>query len=316
MPTLSDLIKIRERLTTLPLDDMDAKDAVLLEEIAKISDGLKDLDTSHVIRLLKESVDLRSKALHQFRQSQIERVDHAIKEANWRYQKGSRDWCNAIEQQDDDQYKAFLKEYYPNDEESVFYCKNMMQAMSDWTDACLLYQMNDFKLADFLGFYPLYVVDKFKNDLINRLSDQSTAAHLRKIRVYTPDESYDCLPKEAMGMIVSRNHFTHTNRFFYDIELKLLASLLKPGGTLMFNFNDVETAEGALLVESKMRSYQTKTNLNEHLKSLGLEVVDWKRMRQARTTWVVAKKPGNKKTIKKAEMLGHIIKKKTNTLLT
>lgn len=288
---------------------MDAKDAALLSEVAKISDGLRDLDTSNVIRVLKESADLRSKALHQFRQSQLERVDHAIKEANWRYQKGSREWCNAIEHYDDNQYKAFLSEYYPNDEESVFYCKNIMQASCDWTDACLLYQMNDFNLEDFVGFYPLYIVDKFKNDLINKLSNLSIAGNLRKIRIYTPDESYDCLPKEAIGMIVSRNHFTHTNKFFYEIELKLLTSLLKPGGTLMFNFNDVETAEGALLVESKMRSYQTKTNLFKHLQSLGLEIVDWKRMLKARTTWVIAKKPGIKKTIKKAEMLGHIVKK-------
>lgn len=309
MLTLSDLFKVRERLVSLPLSETDARDTALLSEISKISDSLKDLDTAKIMKVLKESVDLKSSALRQFQQAQIGRVDNEIKKAHWRYQQASREWCNSIEHYDDDQYKDLLLGYYPNDEESISYCKGMIQSLGSWTDAGLLYQMNDFDLDDFRVFYPLYIVDRLKDDLVKRLSSVVSPSDMRKIRIYGPNESYDCLPKEAIGMIISRNHFTHTNKFFYEIELRLLASLLAPGGILTFNFNDVETSEGALLLESKMRSYQTKSNLNEHLQSLGLEIVNWTRMHKARTTWVHAKKPGIKKSCKKGEMIGRIVKK-------
>lgn len=309
MPTLSDLLKLRDRLQYLSIDLAHSRDTTLLKEVRQISDALRDLDTEGITKVIKDSIEFKTNALRHFQQSQIERINRSIAKSLHGYKKASRDWCNGIEHYDEHQYKEMLQTYYPNDEESITYVQKIVRTMGDWRDSCLLYQMNDFDQTDFLNFYPLYVVDRYKQDLIIKLSSLTTDAQMRKTRVYDTDEAYDCLPKGAFGMIISRNHFTHASRFMYDMELKFLSSLLKTGGMIMFNFNDVETPEGALLQESKMRSYQTKTELEQHLVDLGLEILEWTRLQKARTTWVLAKKPGIKTSIKRAEMLGHIIKK-------
>ena len=142
MPALSDLLKLRDRLKYLAIDNSHDRDLALLEEIGKISDALRDLDTAAITKVLRDSVNFKTNALLQFQESQIARIDRLIDKALHGYRKASREWCHAIEHYDEYQYKEMLDTYYPNDDESMEYIYKITRSTSDWRDISLLYQMN------------------------------------------------------------------------------------------------------------------------------------------------------------------------------
>jgi hypothetical protein len=117
------------------------------------------------------------------------------------------------------------------------------------------------------------------------------------------------LPHNQFGFIFCWNHFNYLPMPEIQKYLTDITTLLRPGGTCMFSFNDCETFHGAKHVEFGGVFYTTKTMIVKAVTDLGLEVTEsfsfetaWHNM-----SWIEVKKPGELTTIKAHQTLGLVM---------
>jgi hypothetical protein len=96
--------------------------------------------------------------------------------------------------------------------------------------------------------------------------------------------------------------------------LSSLIKLLRPGGTLMFSYNNCDLVESANLAESGYMTFVPKRKLNELCIELGYDIVQHYDLKNSDhqikyISWIEIKKPGELSTIKRAQAMGKILSK-------
>ena len=158
---------------------------------------------------------------------------------------------------------------------------------------------------------PLYIVDRHQEFLDSTLS-KFNEVYQRRLRTYLTgvhakrrEFDYSMLPQEQFGFIFAWNvvnfwPFQETKR-----ALTQCYNLLRPGGAMMFSFNNCDIVQCAESAESGYKSYLTKTLLNSIFDELGFEIIQY-RSTSVNVHWVEIKKPGALTTTKRHQALGKI----------
>jgi predicted SAM-dependent methyltransferase len=113
------------------------------------------------------------------------------------------------------------------------------------------------------------------------------------------------LPKNQFGFIFAWNvvNFWPYEETRYVLEQ--CYDLLRPGGSMMFSFNNCDVVQGAEYAETGFKSYLTPKLLNTIFQELGF-VVKHYRSTSVNVHWVEIRKPGVLTTIKRHQTLGRI----------
>ena len=159
---------------------------------------------------------------------------------------------------------------------------------------------------------PLYLIDRYQ-EFLDATKNKYPDQYKNRIRSYKinhgdlPDSDMSVLPQGQFNFIFSWNVF---NYFPLDYTTAFLISsmkLLRPGGIMVFSYNNCEDVDCAKFAEIGFCSWMPKTVLKNKILELGFEIINLST--QAGWHWAEIRKPGDLKTIKVHQSLGEIIRR-------
>jgi SAM-dependent methyltransferase len=158
---------------------------------------------------------------------------------------------------------------------------------------------------------PLYVADFFP-EFFNSALEQFPPLYQSRVRKYLIKNYYEIknLPVNQFGFIFSYNFFNYLS--LDTIKQYLLQSLnwLRPGGKIVFTYNNADLPAAASYAETYFMTYVPKSILVPMAESLGYETI-FSFDSEPAFSMIEFKKPGELKTIKASQTLGEI-KSKVN----
>jgi hypothetical protein len=112
------------------------------------------------------------------------------------------------------------------------------------------------------------------------------------------------LPTNQFGLIVAWNTFNNLPLSMCEQVLKQLLELLRPGGTLLFTYNDCDNAYNIRTFEQNFRQFTPGSILSRTAQDLGYNI----RFRtRSIHGWMELRKPGRLETIRGGQALGRVI---------
>lgn len=155
---------------------------------------------------------------------------------------------------------------------------------------------------------PLYITDVYQEFLDNALA-KYPAEYQRRVRPYLiENHDFQVLPQKQFSFIFSWNNYNYKSLKTIKRMLKQSWNLLRPGGVVMFSYNNCDMAPAAAYAESYFMSYVPKSMLLPICQQLGYEVIYSKDYEPA-VSWLELRKPGDLATVKAHQAMG-VIKEK------
>lgn len=190
---------------------------------------------------------------------------------------------------------------------------NLIREKTDWKFPALEIGPGDGEWTGYLvAADPLYLLD-IHQEFLDSTTGKFNEFYRRRLRPYLIGDSVDksdfdlsILPVNQFGFIFSWNVFN----YFPEYETKLMLSqcyeLLRPGGSMIFSYNNCDLTSCAEFAEQGFRSWMTEEILVKLCKEIGFDII--KHVSPEETfSWIEIKKPGTLKTVKAHQVLGKII---------
>lgn len=153
---------------------------------------------------------------------------------------------------------------------------------------------------------PLYIADVHQEFLTSSLKDFPGVYQGRVRKYIIKNYRIENLPNKQFGLIFSYNFFNYLS---FDTIKQLLIQAndwLRPGGVMIFTYNNADTGAGAAYAESYFMTYVPKSMLIPLCESLGFEIVESRDYEPA-MSFIEIKKPGTLHTIKETQAIGEIM---------
>jgi phospholipid N-methyltransferase len=158
---------------------------------------------------------------------------------------------------------------------------------------------------------PLYLADIHQEFLDSTLS-QFNSQYQKRLRAYLiRDNDLSSLPQNQFGFVFAWNVFNYLPLNEIEQYLKSIYDLLRPGGTLLFSYNNSGRVLGAAeRAEVGVACHTPKNLLLPTIQELGYATTgDFDA--PPYVSWLELTKPGELKTSKAHPVLGQIIEKKS-----
>lgn len=156
---------------------------------------------------------------------------------------------------------------------------------------------------------PLYIVDEH-NDLFVPVKQMWNKDYQARLRYKVIDESKDTIfnefPIRQFGFIVAMNFFNHKP---FDVIKKYvieLHKLLKPGGTLLFTYNNCNLPLAVQNFEKSMYTYTPGTLVESMVEYVGYTITESYNEPLTNVSWLELKKDGNMETLRGGQCLAKI----------
>ena len=161
-----------------------------------------------------------------------------------------------------------------------------------------------------VGGDPLYIVD-LDDCFLSETNSKFNMFYQQRLRKYkidlvTDGNNLSELPQNQFGFIFSCDFINRLAFKTVEYYLKNLFELLRPGGVLMFTYNNGETYCGADGAMRRIRGYVPQSMLVDVCSKIGYEIIHLYDYDRGYTSWAEIKKPGTLATIKQGQALGRI----------
>lgn len=189
-----------------------------------------------------------------------------------------------------------------------------IQMYADWHYPGMQIGPQDGYLTDHMvSCDPLYLVDVFPEFLESTLNTFNEIYRAR-VRPYTigydgvKTKSFSELPQNQFGFVLCWEVFNFLALDSIKEYLTELYDVLRPGGTILFSYNDGDTVNGSKNAEWGGCTFVPKRLLVPLVNSLGYDVSASFNFQPgiSDVSWLEIKKPGEKSTIKGHQVLGII----------
>ena len=138
----------------------------------------------------------------------------------------------------------------------------------------------------------------------------------RRVRLYQWNDKRDLsiLPQDQFNIIFCWDFFNYLTIETIDQFLSQMIRLLRPGGTLLFTYNNCDLADSARLVDLKLAGWTTPKLLEAIYLKLGFELDSLNDIISDETnishvSWMKLKRPGELTTVKMSQAQGLIGRK-------
>ena len=167
-------------------------------------------------------------------------------------------------------------------------------------------------IQDLVALDPLYLVDT-RASLLEPCLATFPPEYRNRLRSYVvPDTDQDLrlhqLPQGQMSLVLAYNYFHYKP---LEVIRRLLAEIydcLRPGGTVMFTFNDCDRAGAVELAERNYMCYTPGRLILASAELQGYEVMHTYTM-DAAATWVELRRPGVLHNLRGGQTLAKIVAK-------
>lgn len=158
------------------------------------------------------------------------------------------------------------------------------------------------------GCDPLYLLDE-DEELLSEVKKKWNNIYQRRLRYYTFDEtsedSFNCLPNNQFGLIVSVDYFNFKPLNIIEKFLKEFYTKLRPGGVVVFTYNNCDLPYAVRNVENRFCCYTPGSRVKQTAEDIGYEIV--KSFDQLENvSWLELRKPGEITTLRGGQTLGEI----------
>jgi hypothetical protein len=178
---------------------------------------------------------------------------------------------------------------------------------SNWQYPALEIGCRDGEWTKFLvASDPLYIADVFE-EFLSCAVEQFTPLYQGRVRKYLIHDFYKIsnLPKNQFGLIFSYNFFNYLS--IDSIKQLLIQSMewLRPGGTILFTYNNADLPAAAAYAENYFMTYVPESILLPMAESIGFEIAFIYNCEPAYSI-IELRKPGKLKSIKVGQTAGEI----------
>jgi hypothetical protein len=149
---------------------------------------------------------------------------------------------------------------------------------------------------------PLYLFE-LDQSFLDITIRQFPELYQRRVRGYT---NIELLPTNQFSFVFSWDFFNYLGLNTTKRYLEKTFNLLRPGGTMMFSYNDGDTSTGIAYTEKGAQSYLPKHLLLDACKAIGFEIIATESFDNGVVNWIEIRRPGTLKTVKTAQALGEI----------
>jgi SAM-dependent methyltransferase len=157
---------------------------------------------------------------------------------------------------------------------------------------------------------PLYIVDTSES-LFKEVKAMFAPQYQRRLRYYTVNEKQKHplhrLPQRQIGLVVAVDFFNFKPIHIVEKYLKSCWEILRPGGIMMFTFNNGDSVEGARNVEAHFNTYVPSSDLITILHKIGYEVIAEFNL-DKNLSWFEIRKPGELQSMRLAQTFATIEK--------
>ena len=185
-------------------------------------------------------------------------------------------------------YKDEIKDYF----------KSRIKANSHWKypGICLRPEQGEY-VDPMLDSDPLYISDE--NDLLLGPVKQKWTKQLQSRIRYNiidenSDEIYKKFPSNQFGLVVAYNYFNYKPFEVIRHHLTEIYDLLRPGGTVLFTYNNCNLPLAVKNFEQALFSYTPGDLIIPALELIGYEIVESYNHEETNVSWVEIKKKGKK----------------------
>ena len=205
------------------------------------------------------------------------------------------------------QYRTF--DQFNDNEEAKHNFDALIRHYVSWQHSTVYVRPNSMHFWDALKASDiLYVVDQCAiNKWLFKNLDRNFFDTLRLKEINENKDQFltNILPVGQVGLIVME-HFIHFKPF--DVIKQYLSEsfeLLKPGGHLLFTYNDCDLPSGARNFEAGQYCFTPGSMLERMCEATGFEITN--SVSTDRVSWIALKKPGVLTSLKGGKTLGEII---------
>lgn len=197
------------------------------------------------------------------------------------------------------------------------YLQARLRRYGDWHHAGMILRPGlETWIQDLVSLDPMYLVD-VNVALLEPCQASFTPEYRRRLRPYVITESteqpmLDRLPQAQMGLILAYNFFHYKPLELVRCFISELYHALKPGGTLVFTFNDCDRYGGVELAERCYMCYTPGRLVLAAAEMTGFEISHVYHI-DAAATWVEARRPGTLESQRGGQALARIVAKHQQT---
>jgi hypothetical protein len=172
------------------------------------------------------------------------------------------------------------------------------------------------RLESLVALDPLYLVDT-DQDLLTPATCLFTPEYQRRLRYYvineyTQQDIFWNLPAQQFGVVYAFGYFEFKPWEVLQQYLDEIFALLRPGGSLLFSFNDCDHWRSVGLTEHHFCCYTPGRLVREYSKNLGYEITHQHHDDNG-FTWVELRKPGTLDSVRGAQALAGVYGKVKST---
>lgn len=215
---------------------------------------------------------------------------------------------------DDEPFKHYHKLNFTMSNEIDQVVRSRIHHRADWHfPGMQLGCRNSKYTAELVANDPLYLCD---SDLqyIDDVSTPFNDVYNRRLRKYLiANHDLGLLPQNQFGFILSWMLFNYSGLAVIKQYLEQIIKLLRPGGILMFSYNNGDIYSSCQLSEHGGMSWIPKRHIIELASQLGYEVIEFFDLPNndevKYVSWVELKKPGELSTVKRSPAMGRILSK-------
>lgn len=310
--TLAQLVDIRARLLRANLIQLEESSLSLQREVnawqsfAAEGDIKEELD--YVIRTF-HTVDANVLSMKELVKSVLDKIENQISKKSeqylwYGYKIGPHVALGPTMNADVD-YKY---RYRPVDDSTKDIISTKIMAYSSW-------QYPSLEIGPGAGFWtdylvsgdPLYLVD-IHQEYLDKVLGKYNEKYSKKLRPYLIGPENGCsdldvsmLPENQIGFVFSWNVFDYIPWQQLKIYLESIYKAMRPGGVLLFSYNNCEKYNNAVAVEHAQRSWMPKHLLEETLKDLKFEIINFGESEDRQYDFVECKKGGQLQSIRTAQ---------------
>lgn len=155
---------------------------------------------------------------------------------------------------------------------------------------------------------PLYIVDTSAGLLesaLTRFHDQYQKRIRDIVLVNEHGNILRDLPEAQFGLIVCMDFFEYRPIHLIEKYLLEFDQYLRPGGTVIFSFNNCDLEHGVNMVDKKFRTYTPAHRIRDMLTKMQFQIIE-EHDYEASLSWIEAKKPGKLHSIRGGQALAKV----------
>ena len=191
--------------------------------------------------------------------------------------------------------------------------RNVIKTYTDWRlPGMVLGSRQETFVEDMVPMDPLYLVDHDK-ELLNAAMRPFTQEYQRRLRPYVINDWKDqeilaAIPTNQFGLVFAYNYFNWKpieiiERFLIEIYQKL-----RPGGALIFTYNECDNWYGVGAVENAWMCYTPGSRIQTIARNLGYKIIN-QCTGAGDIAWFEMRKPGEIRSLRGGQVLARVIRR-------